>query len=68
MNEFVTYPAIDKQYEGLVLAKGLAVIGAVQNFSLGLTLGTDHLLDDNRDVWRFEGRIWVGVAIGINLN
>ena len=68
LNEWVTNPAIDKEYDGLVLTKGIAGFVAVQNFTVGLSLGSDNLLDPNRRVWVYENKLWVGLAFGVNLN
>lgn len=68
MNEFVTAPALDKEYDGLVLTKGIAGFVAVQNFTVGLSIGSDNLMDKNRKVWIYENKLWYGLAFGVNLN
>ncbi|GAB3813836.1 hypothetical protein GCM10028895_06320 [Pontibacter rugosus] len=56
------------EYEGVVLLKGVAGIIGINNFSLGLTIGIDHLFDKNRDDWIYQHKPWVGLAFGLNLN
>jgi hypothetical protein len=66
-NYSLTNPAINTQYEGVLLITGFAVNVAVQNLTLGVSLGTDHLLDKNRSYWIYEGKPCVGFTVGLNL-
>jgi hypothetical protein len=59
---------IDQEYDGLVWTKGVAGIIAINNFTVGLTLGFDNLLDKNRKVWIYESQPYLGFAVGLNLN
>ena len=68
LNEWTTKPAIDKEYDGVVFTKGIALVGGVQNLSVGLALGFDNLLDPNRNVWLYQNKCWIGVTLGVNLN
>lgn len=63
-----TFNRISQEYDGVVWNKGVAGILAVNNFTLGISLGIDNLLDKNRKVWIYESRPWVGIAFGLNLN
>ncbi|MES2796452.1 MAG: hypothetical protein V4683_10825 [Bacteroidota bacterium] len=56
------------EYDGLVLTKGLAGIFAINNFTLGLSIGADHLLDKNQNYWIYNTKPWYGLAFGLNLN
>lgn len=56
------------EYDGIVWNKGIAGIFAVNNFTLGLAVGFDNLLDGNRDSWVYESKPWFGFAFGLNLN
>jgi hypothetical protein len=40
----------------------------VNNASLGLLIGWDHLLDNNKEYWIYQGKPWFGIALGISLN
>lgn len=68
MNPSVTSPAIDKEYDGFIWSKGIAGIIGFNNITAGLTLGWDHLLDPNRKAWINQGKLWLGLAFGLNLN
>ena len=63
-----TYNKISQEYDGVVWNKGIAGILAVNNFTLGVSLGLDNLLDKNKKAWIYESRPWVGIAFGLNLN
>lgn len=63
-----TFNAISQEYDGVVWNKGMAGILAVNNFTLGISLGIDNLLDKNKKVWIYESKPWVGIAFGLNLN
>lgn len=68
VNPWVTRDAITIEYDGLVWSKGVAAIVAVNNFTAGLALGWDHLLDPNRKTWIYQGKPWAGLVFGLNLN
>lgn len=62
-NDFTEY-----EYDGIIWTKGLAGIFAVNSFTIGVSIGTDNLLDENRSSWIYESKPWLGVAIGLNIN
>ncbi|MEO7311182.1 MAG: hypothetical protein ABIX01_12345 [Chitinophagaceae bacterium] len=68
MNESVTDNQVTYQYNGIAWSKGLAGIFGINNFTIGVTLGWDHLVDKNKSVWIYQGRPWLGLAFGLNLN
>ena len=68
MNPWVTLDRIPIEYEGVTWAKGLAAIAGLNNFTAGLALGWDHLLDKNNRLWIYQGKPWVGFVFGLNLN
>ncbi len=59
---------MEQEYDGIVLVNGIAGIFAVNDFTLGLALGADHLLDQNRKIWIYQGQPWFGLVFGLNLN
>lgn len=59
---------LQQEYDGIVWCKGVAGILAVNNFTIGLSLGLDHLLDNNRAIWIYQNKPWLGLAFGLNLN
>lgn len=68
MNPWVTDYNINSEYEGVVWLKGAALIMAVGKFTSGVSIGWDNLLDKNNKVWIYEGKPWLGLVFGLNLN
>lgn len=68
LNPAVTENHISYEYDGAVWSKGLAGIIGINNASLGILIGWDHLLDRNKDFWIYKGKPWYGIALGLNLN
>ncbi len=68
VNPFVTNNRIDYEYDGFVINGGVAGIYDARRFNLGLALGADFLVDRNRRDWIYQGKPWIGVLFGINLN
>ncbi|WP_028523627.1 hypothetical protein [Runella limosa] len=55
-------------YDGIVLQKGISGIFAINKLTIGLSIGTDHLLDKNRTIWQYQNKPWYGLMLGLNLN
>ncbi len=68
INSFVTNGVVGYEYDGVSWSKGVGAIIGINNFTLGLALGFDHLMDDNRDFWIYQNKPWLGLAFGLNLN
>ena len=68
MNPSVTNSQISSEYDGLVWSKGIAGIFGVNNVTIGLALGYDDLLDNNKQYWIYQRKSWIGMAFGLNLN
>lgn len=68
MTPTTTNNNIEIEYDGVVWQKGLAAIVGINNFTLGFSLGFDSLLDENRPVWVYQEKPWIGLAVGLNLN
>lgn len=68
IDEYVTNNAINIEYDGVVNLSGIAAIVAVNKLTFGLTLGVDHLLDENRHYWVNQRKAWIGLSVGLNLN
>jgi hypothetical protein len=68
IDEYVTLNALSIEYDGLVNLSGFAAIIAIDKVSAGLTIGVDHLLDKNSHVWVNNGKPWIGISLGLNLN
>jgi hypothetical protein len=63
-----TNNAIQQEYDGVVSTNGLAGVFAVNNITFGLSVGFDHLLDNNRSSWIYQNKPWFGLVFGIHLN
>ncbi len=57
-----------QEYEGIVWQNGVAMIVGVNNFTFGLTVGVDQLLNADRRIWIYQQKPWVGIGVGLNLN
>ena len=68
MNEFVTRNNISIEYDGFENVAGIAAFLTVRKLSFGLNLGMDHLMDPNHNVWIYQGKSWVGLSLGLQLN
>lgn len=68
MNPWVTQDQITEEYDGFVITKGVAVNVGVNAVTFGLALGWDHLMDRNRKFWIYQGKPWLGLTFGLNLN
>ena len=68
MNPWVTNNRIAIEYDGVVWTKGVTGIIGLNNFTTGLAVGWDHLLDRNMAYWIYQGKPWIGFVFGLNLN
>jgi len=68
IDEYDTNNALAIEYDGLVNLSGLALILAADKLTAGITFGFDHLLDKNKTIWVNNGRPWLGLSLGLNLN
>jgi hypothetical protein len=68
LNPWVTNNNINVEYDGFIWSKAIVVLMAVDKLNFGLALGIDHLLDDNRRYWIYQGKPYVGLTVGLNLN
>jgi hypothetical protein len=54
-----------QEYDGIVFQKGFSVFATYENMSVGLALGFDNLLDQNKAIWIFNNKPWFGLVLGI---
>lgn len=59
---------LQQEYDGIIWSKGIASILGVNNFTIGVALGFDYLLDKNKNIWLYQNKPWLGLAFGLNLN
>lgn len=63
-----TNDQVQIEYDGLVFINGIAANIAYNEFTFGLGVGFDYLMDSNRRYWVYQGKPWVGFTLGLNLN
>lgn len=63
-----TQNQVQYEYDGIILNKGVSAIIAVDNFTLGVSLGFDNLLDRNGRWWIYQNKPNLGLVVGMNLN
>lgn len=68
MNSWVTQNNIDIEYDGFIWSKAVCVIVAVEKLNFGLALGIDHLMESNKAYWIYQGKPYLALSIGLNLN
>ncbi len=68
IDDYVTLNRINYQYDGAVFTVGLATELGVNKINFGLNYGFDFLTDRNRHAWINNGKPWLGIGIGLNLN
>lgn len=67
INPTVTNGRTDLEYDGIVFQKGLAAFVGMHRLTAGICLGWDNLLDENKSIWLYHQKPWIGLMIGINL-
>ncbi len=68
MNSWVTNDFLSSEYDGMVWMNGIAGLVGIGEITVGIVLGIDILLDDNRKHWIYRNKPWTGFVVGINLN
>ncbi len=68
IDDYVTLNRINYQYDGAVITTGLAAELGFNKINFGLTYGFDFLTDRNKHIWINNGKPWVGISLGLNLN
>lgn len=67
INNMVTRENVTIPYDAAINVTGLAGFFAIERFTYGITFGYDHLLDQNRKHWIYQGKPWVGLSVGLNI-
>lgn len=68
INAGFTKQQVMNDYEGVVWSNGIAGLIAIKEFTIGFMLGADNLLSKDRKNWIYQGKPWIGLAVGLNLN
>jgi hypothetical protein len=56
------------EYEGVTLISGISANVAIEKLTVGVSFGTDYLLDENKNEWVYEGKPCIGFTLGLNIN
>jgi hypothetical protein len=61
----VTKNRTAQEYDGIVFQKGFSVFATYENMSVGLAVGFDNLLGENKNIWIYNNKPWFGLVLGI---
>lgn len=64
---FSTGNSRSDEYDGMVFQVGVAGFVESSMASFGLSIGYDHLLSPDRNVWIYRSKPWIGFIVGIGL-
>lgn len=56
------------EYNGFILSHGVSAMLAISNFTVGAGVGWDFLTDRDRDIWIYQNKPWIGLALSLNIN
>lgn len=68
INPFTTNNRTTNEYSGMVLQTGFAGFLESNIVSFGVAVGLDYLLNDDKDIWIYHKKPWIGFVVGIALN
>lgn len=54
-----------QEYDGIVFQKGFSAFATYEDMSVGIAVGFDNLTDNNRSIWIYNQKPWIGIVIGI---
>ncbi len=67
INGQLTRDNVQIPYDAAINVSGIAAFIAIERFTYGITFGFDHLLDNNRKHWIYQGKPWAGLSVGMNI-
>lgn len=56
------------EYEGMTVTTGIGATVAVENLNFGVSVGLGFLQDKYHTDWVYEGKAFIGLTLGLNLN
>lgn len=65
---WTTQYQITDEYNGFILARGLAIMVGVNDHTFGVGIGWDYLTDRDRSIWIYQNKHWLGLTYSLNLN
>lgn len=68
ISPFTTQNKSTDEYSGMIIQTGIAGFIESNVASFGLAIGYDYLLNNDRKIWIYNNKPWVGFIVGIALN
>lgn len=68
VNPYSTLDRVSNDYSAMILQAGMAGFIESNIASFGLALGTDYMIHNDRKVWVYQGKPWIGLVVGVALN
>jgi hypothetical protein len=68
INPFTTNNRRLDEYSGMIIQTGVAAFIESNVASFGLAIGVDYLMNQDRKVWIYHKKPWLGFVVGIALN
>lgn len=68
VSPWTTNNQVTDEYDGVVLTHGFSGMIGVNALTIGMAVGWDYLTDRDKDVWIYQGKPWLGVTLGLNIN
>jgi hypothetical protein len=68
VSPFTTNDRTEKEYTGMIFQTGIAGFIESDIASFGVAIGLDYLLNDDRKIWVYNNKPWVGFIVGIAFN
>ena len=68
VNPFTTNNRTTDEYSGMIIQTGIAGFLESNIASFGIAVGLDYLLSQDREIWIYNKKPWIGFIVGIALN
>jgi hypothetical protein len=68
VNPFSTNNRTTNEYNGMIIQTGIAGFLETNMASFGIAVGVDNLLGQDRSIWIYNMKPWIGFIVGIALN
>jgi hypothetical protein len=68
ISPFTTRNIRPDEYNGMIIQGGIAGFIELSIASFGIAVGYDYLLSQDRNIWIYKNKPWVGFVVGIALN
>jgi hypothetical protein len=68
VSPFTTRNNRSDEYNGMIIQGGMASFIELSMASFGFAVGFDYLMSQDRNIWIYNNKPWVGFVVGIALN